>query len=71
MCLVNIVSQPLIVLISPAVRHSHLYSRSPDQNCLLVTSHRQDCGESGNWQQLSNRKIALIAWALFRSEPGT
>ena len=32
---------------------------------------RQNGRKSGNWQQLSNRKIALIAWVLFRSEPGT
>ena len=36
-----------------------------------LSGDRQNCVKSGNWQQLSNGKIALIAWALFRSEPGT
>ena len=36
MFLINIASQPLIVLVSPAVRHFHLYSRTPDPYCLLV-----------------------------------
>ena len=36
MSLVNTVSQPLIVLVSLAVRHFHLYLRTSDPYCLLV-----------------------------------